>query len=56
MILLGVPLDDTIQCIVSDGKRVFTAAGHLIHVWKRGKKVHQYLTAILYAILYGRIA
>ena len=37
--LLGVPLDEPIQSIVSDGKRVYTAAGLHIHVWKRGKKV-----------------
>ena len=42
VILLGVPLDDPIQCIISDGKRIFTAAGRHIHVWKRGKKVCVY--------------
>ena len=39
--LLGVPLDEPIQSIVSDGKRIFTAAGNNVHVWKRGKKVRE---------------
>ena len=49
--LLGVPLDEPIQCIVSDGKRIFTAAGHHVHVWKRGKKVRE-LTANMYLLPY----
>ena len=52
--LLGVPLDEPIQCIVSDGKRIFTAAGHHVHVWKRGKKVCE-LTGIMYSLPYALI-
>ena len=39
--LLGIPLDEPIQSIVSDGKRIFTAAANNVHVWKRGKKVRE---------------
>ena len=50
MILLGEPLDEPIQCIISDGKRIYTAAGRHIHVWKRGKKVYQYIN--LYTVFH----
>ena len=39
--LLGTPLDDPIQCMICDGRRMFTGAGHDLQVWKRGKKVLQ---------------
>ena len=48
--LLCVPLDEPIQSIVSDGKRIFTAAGNIVHVWKRGKKVRELNYYAVYSV------